>query len=487
MLPQMRGIIKTTTNKIFKLSIMQLTKIFYKKRNLIKELENRKKVIDKNIHNANKLQLENKDIQKSIMEIAWKNQELNEELKQLIITNENRKEILLKKENKIQEAENEIEERKTNIRKDEIQIEAIKAKLRKDEYKIKEREIKVDSTVENVRKRENEAKKLKESSIESKQKYDNLFSEIEHDREEINNLKKEINKRNKESKRRSRKAKSIFEKAEEIDAIIKEKEAKFETKREEIENKLKDKISEYSRKLKDLENNEDFIESIKFDKSKEGKEAKIVVKETIRQAKKAIDNLKSKFDELDEKYSSGTFKGFSTPISEIEIDYENLKTQYEQIKEHFDNTELLPDSVSLWIESIENNIVLADKNIKSWEFSEAYRNIILGLSSCKNYELLLNILNDWAETDENQEADVDIENEDYIDWYEVLDVDENASAEEIKKKYKDLAKKYHPDKVSEELRDEYTKKMSLINKAYSILKDENKREQFNKTRNNKRK
>ena len=33
----------------------------------------------------------------------------------------------------------------------------------------------------------------------------------------------------------------------------------------------------------------------------------------------------------------------------------------------------------------------------------------------------------------------------YKDYYEILGLDKKASQEEIKKKYRELAKKYHPD------------------------------------------
>ncbi|MBQ0040348.1 MAG: J domain-containing protein [Treponema sp.] len=62
------------------------------------------------------------------------------------------------------------------------------------------------------------------------------------------------------------------------------------------------------------------------------------------------------------------------------------------------------------------------------------------------------------------------------DLYEKLGVDRNASADEIKKAYRNLAFKYHPDrnagdKVAEE-------KFKEINEAYSVLGDETKRRQY---------
>ncbi|HMR85185.1 MAG TPA: DnaJ domain-containing protein, partial [Niabella sp.] len=34
---------------------------------------------------------------------------------------------------------------------------------------------------------------------------------------------------------------------------------------------------------------------------------------------------------------------------------------------------------------------------------------------------------------------------DFIDYYKVLDLDKNASADDIKKAYRKLARKHHPD------------------------------------------
>ena len=56
-------------------------------------------------------------------------------------------------------------------------------------------------------------------------------------------------------------------------------------------------------------------------------------------------------------------------------------------------------------------------------------------------------------------------------YYEILEVDKNASDEIIEKAYKTLAKRYHPDLQNGMLKKEYEEKMKIINEAYSILRD----------------
>ncbi|HNT30369.1 MAG TPA: molecular chaperone DnaJ [bacterium] len=59
------------------------------------------------------------------------------------------------------------------------------------------------------------------------------------------------------------------------------------------------------------------------------------------------------------------------------------------------------------------------------------------------------------------------------DYYKVLGVEKNASAAEIKKAYRKLAQKYHPDKKSGS-----EQKFKEINEAYEILGDSKKREAY---------
>jgi len=58
------------------------------------------------------------------------------------------------------------------------------------------------------------------------------------------------------------------------------------------------------------------------------------------------------------------------------------------------------------------------------------------------------------------------------DYYEVLGVGKNASADELKKAFRRLAIEHHPDKGGDET------KFKEINEAYEVLKDEKKRQRY---------
>ncbi|OAI18477.1 molecular chaperone DnaJ [Methylomonas koyamae] len=60
------------------------------------------------------------------------------------------------------------------------------------------------------------------------------------------------------------------------------------------------------------------------------------------------------------------------------------------------------------------------------------------------------------------------------DFYKLLEVDRNASEAEIKKSYRKMAMKYHPDR-NKDNPEEAEKKFKLIKEAYEVLSDSKKR------------
>ncbi|GGH17303.1 DnaJ C-terminal domain-containing protein [Pedobacter zeae] len=67
---------------------------------------------------------------------------------------------------------------------------------------------------------------------------------------------------------------------------------------------------------------------------------------------------------------------------------------------------------------------------------------------------------------------------DYIDYYKILDLKKDASTEDIKKAYRKLARKHHPDLNPNN--EEANKKFQQINEANEVLSDPEKRKKYDK-------
>lgn len=71
---------------------------------------------------------------------------------------------------------------------------------------------------------------------------------------------------------------------------------------------------------------------------------------------------------------------------------------------------------------------------------------------------------------------------DYKDYYKILGVEKSASQADIKKAYRSLAKKYHPDKNKGDKAAE--DRFKDISEAYEVLGDESKRQQYDQLGSN---
>ncbi|WP_026888159.1 DnaJ domain-containing protein [Clostridium beijerinckii] len=66
------------------------------------------------------------------------------------------------------------------------------------------------------------------------------------------------------------------------------------------------------------------------------------------------------------------------------------------------------------------------------------------------------------------------------DYYKVLDISINASNDEIKKAFRSLAKKYHPDR--NQCDKDALRKFQEVNEAYEVLSKEESRKKYDKER-----
>jgi molecular chaperone DnaJ len=81
-------------------------------------------------------------------------------------------------------------------------------------------------------------------------------------------------------------------------------------------------------------------------------------------------------------------------------------------------------------------------------------------------------------SEQEKEFREQIENEDLPNYYKILGIEIDATPEDIKKNFRELAKKTHPDKTKKDSEQEMIK----INKAYEILSDKESREKYDRYR-----
>src|SRR5687768_12927187 len=65
---------------------------------------------------------------------------------------------------------------------------------------------------------------------------------------------------------------------------------------------------------------------------------------------------------------------------------------------------------------------------------------------------------------------------DYVDYYKILELDKSATTDQVKKAYRKLARKYHPDLNPDNK--EANKMFQQINEAHEVLSDPEKRKKY---------
>lgn len=447
--------------------------------------------IEERINNSESLQKANEQLQQSAQEtlngslaLAQENHRLSVEMKEMVERHQQKEANLNAREKRIKDDEEKTrkylmsaEEKYAQARQMEILLQGRDSELKRNEQLVQKKDKELDKERKDIKEREKDAQ-------ETKEKYDALKAKLDAKKSETERLNQEAKENAKAAAKERSEADSIFAKAKTAAEDMAAKEEALRKGYEEKSDALNEKIAEYDRKIAEMDQIKEQFEDISFDDTEDGRKAKIVVKETIRQGMKAAEGLMDSFKELDEKYCSGTFKGFAVPLSEIDDDLSDLKVQYQQVVNHAEASGIQA-LVAKLIDSIEQSIVNATNSKDKWDFAECYRNIQQGLTTCKNYEILVQILCS-GDTGSEEEAGTPDDFEEFVDYYEILEVDEDASEKEIQRAYKKQAKKWHPDKfasASEEDRLAAEEKMRQINKAKEVLLDETKRQEFNQRRN----
>jgi curved DNA-binding protein CbpA len=65
----------------------------------------------------------------------------------------------------------------------------------------------------------------------------------------------------------------------------------------------------------------------------------------------------------------------------------------------------------------------------------------------------------------------------FVDYYQVLELERGASHEEVKRAFRRLAMRYHPDRNPQDTR-QAEERFKQINEAYEVLGDEEKRRRY---------
>jgi len=187
--------------------------------------------------------------------------------------------------------------------------------------------------------------------------------------------------------------------------------------------------------------------------------------------------------QLEAELLSHTFTDISLVFTNNEEIREELKKIYSTQKESFDNTidiannyyKLTSSDYTKRLKVMEYLLNLA---FIDGEFSQTEQMIIEDIANALKIKTndLNSIINNFKQYYSQKQASTQMNLE---NAYKVLAVDSSISDGELKKVYRSLMKKYHPDIITgqgaeQSIIDEATTKLQEINEAYDIIKESRK-------------
>jgi DnaJ family protein C protein 3 len=118
-----------------------------------------------------------------------------------------------------------------------------------------------------------------------------------------------------------------------------------------------------------------------------------------------------------------------------------------------------------------------------WALGEAQQEGEMYEEAVHTFRKATEIANEGEETKEANEkvkaAQVALKQSKEKNYYKILDIARNANKQEVKKAYREMALKWHPDKNTDN-QEEASKKFQDIAEAYEVLSDDDLRGKYNR-------
>ncbi|KAL4856376.1 DnaJ subfamily C member 7 [Chlorella vulgaris] len=119
-------------------------------------------------------------------------------------------------------------------------------------------------------------------------------------------------------------------------------------------------------------------------------------------------------------------------------------------------------------------------------YAKAYVRRSQAHQELQNYEAAIRDLEKVAEMEENypglgemlRQARLALKKSKRIDYYAILELDQGADEDQIKKAYRKAALKHHPDKANEEDREAAEKQFKMVGEAFAVLSDPAQRRKY---------